>query len=257
MKISVTQLAWSDPENALDVLRINDITMIDIVPGKYKDGKEALDFWSQHGIEIIGAQSLLYGCSDNMFGSNNEREAIAERLEHVFKLCSAAGATRLTFGSPKNRDKKDISEIQSKLIAVAFFQRLGDIAKQYGVTLCLEPNPAIYGCNFMTTTAEAAEIVLAVDHPNIKLQLDLGCVTQNQENIHEILEQWSNIIGHVHISEPYLAALENNKETHAVYAKALNSYFPDKIATIEVVNRSEDLHLELIESIAIAKTYYV
>ena len=40
-----------------------------------------------------------------------------------------------------------------------FFRRLGDIAQEHDVILCLEPNPICYQANFMTNSLETVEVV--------------------------------------------------------------------------------------------------
>ena len=257
MKLSVSQLGWpssiTNREAAVMLMR-NGIYHVDILPGKYASAAEALVDFIPVGVGIVGAQSLLFGCTDNIFGTDQERDAIAERLERVFKLCSEAGARNLTFGSPKNRDKRDYTDAVARSIATSYFQRIAKIAAKYGVVLCLEPNPTIYGCNFMTTTEEAASIVRAVDHPNVQLQIDLGCITANGENLLDICRRWHGIVGHIHISEPHLAPIQDHNGRHGRYAKILNQYFPERTATIEVIHKSDGQTIE--ESIATAKAYY-
>ena len=92
-------------------------------------------------------------------------------LQHLSSVCrigAGLGATRLVFGSPKNRDRTGLSDQQARDVAVPFFRRLGTIAQSYGVVICLEPNPTCYGANFMTTSAETAQVVEQIDHPAIK-----------------------------------------------------------------------------------------
>lgn len=87
-----------------------------------------------------------------------------------------------------------------------FFYRLGEIAKAEDATVCLEANPAVYGTNFLTTTDEAASFVRKLNHSNIKLQLDLGTVYTNNETA-ETIDSVSDVVGHIHLSEPSLVPL--------------------------------------------------
>jgi sugar phosphate isomerase/epimerase len=128
-------------------------------------------------------------------------------LQHVIRLSGVMGVRALTFGSPKNRDRTGVPEAEARMTAASFFRELGSTATEANVLFCLEPNPAAYGCNFMTTTLEAADIVRVVDHPNVRLQLDTGTVIANGEDYAAIVPAVADIVGHVHASEPNLPTL--------------------------------------------------
>lgn len=68
-------------------------------------------------------------------------------LEHLRAVCrigAGLGATRLVFGSPKNRDRSGLSDAQALEQAVSFFRRLGNTAQEHGVIVWqpgAQPNP--------------------------------------------------------------------------------------------------------------------
>src|SRR6185437_14047549 len=119
----------------------------------------------------------------------------------------ALGAHVLVFGSPKNRLRGDLPLDSAISIACDFFQELGDAAASHGVSLCIEANPAAYGCDFVTTTAEAADLCRRVNHPAIRVNGDLGGMTMSGETPAQALENAGSYIGHFHASEPQLAEL--------------------------------------------------
>ena len=139
----------------------------------------------------------------------------------------------------------------------AFFRDLGGLANDYGVDVCLEPNPEIYGANFMTNIADTVAIVGLVGHERIRLQLDMGAIILNNENLEEILSESSNLVGHIHLSEPQLRPLNINSEIdHRAASKLLNVYFPDSVATIEMLTFG-GLELDNIKAaLSIATKYY-
>jgi sugar phosphate isomerase/epimerase len=245
MNLSVSNIAWTDDDAAAAMLKGHGIENIDVAPGKYfndissgihhSEVFSVRDRWAERGFNIVGAQSLLYGTRGfNIFSSDETRKQMLEYLNNVCQVCTELNATRLTFGSPKNRDRSAItSDAEVRDIAAKFFRELGNIAVSQGVTICLEPNPTIYGCNFMTTTLETAAVVRAVGHSAIKLQLDLGAVTYNKEDLESVLNDCAGLVGHIHISEPNLVPLDLSSP-HAQYGKILNRFFPDSIATVEM-----------------------
>ena len=128
-----------------------------------------------------------------------------------------------------------------------FFRRLGDIAAANGVFICLEPNPPCYGANFMTTSAETAQVVEQVAHPAIRMQLDTGALTINGEEAAGVLEKYAHLIGHVHASEPDLLPLGDGGTDHAKVHATLAQYLPEHLVAIEMVATKDEPHVVSIE----------
>ncbi|CAG8871560.1 hypothetical protein PS627_04508 [Pseudomonas fluorescens] len=259
MRLAISNIAWDAIEDqaVADLLGCFAVDAIDIAPGKYfpEPAKAtALDmarvkaWWAERGIALTGMQALLFGTTGlNVFGTAESQAALLEHLSHVCRIGGGLGATRLVFGSPKNRDRSSLDDEQTLAIAVPFFRQLGDIAQANGVVVCLEPNPTCYGANFMTTSAETAAVVRAVAHPAIRMQLDTGALAINGEDPQQVLAACSDLIGHVHASEPDLLPLGDGTTAHAAMAAAIEHYLPDHLVSIEMVATREESHLDSIE----------
>lgn len=269
MRLSISNIAWdvAEDEAVAALLQRYAVDAIDVAPSKYfADPATASDddiarvrqWWSERGIEITGMQALLFGTTGlNVFGMSTSQDAMLLHLSRVCRIGAGLGATRLVFGSPKNRDRKHLNEAQAQAIAVPFFRRLGDIAAEHGVTVCLEPNPTCYGANFMTTSAEAAQVVTRVAHPAIRMQLDAGTITINDEDALTVLRDSAALIGHVHASEPDLVPLGNGRTDHARAAAGLRQHLPDHVVTIEMLATTNEPHLAAIErALQVAITHY-
>ena len=269
MRLAISNIAWdvSEDEDVAALLGRHQVDAIDIAPGKYfpkpreasaGDILRVRQWWMERGIEITGMQALLFGTVDlNVFGSEVSQGAMLEHLGAVCRVGGILGATRLVFGSPKNRDRSGLSDEQTLSLAVSFFRRLGDRAAAEGVMVCLEPNPACYGANFMLTCEETAGVVEAVAHPAIRMQLDAGAITINGERVDEVLDRHAGLIGHVHASEPDLAPLGDRGTRHDLTARALARHLPDAIVCIEMVATREEPHLSSIErSLQLASLNY-
>ena len=175
MRLSISNIAWdvAEDESIRDLLHEFHVDAIDIVPGKYfpkpetttdKEINKVKNWWSSNGIEIIGMQALLFGKTKmNIFGNDKSRLMMLQYLKAVCHIGSLLGASRITFGSPKNRDRIGLNDLETKKIAKDFFRRLGDIAEKAGVIICLEPCPALYGGNFMKTSAETAKMIAIIN----------------------------------------------------------------------------------------------
>ena len=143
-----------------------------------------------------------------------------DRLAAVCRVGGGFGARALNIGSPRHRDRAGLTDDEAEGMACDFFGRLGDVAASHGVIICLEPNPVAYGCNFMTTTDDAAVVVAKIDHPAVRLQLDVGAMSMNGEPPAETISRHAALIGHVHASEPNLAVLGDGGAPHEAAAEA-------------------------------------
>jgi D-psicose/D-tagatose/L-ribulose 3-epimerase len=167
------------------------------------------------------------------------------------------GAKKLVFGSPKNRDRKGLNAQEALNIAIPFFKKLGDIALTENVEICLEPNPVCYAANFMTTSTETASVVKQVAHAAIKMQLDTGALTINNEDPESILNNYAHLIGHIHLSEPNLIPLGDDKTDHSKIAASLKKYLPNHVASIEMLATKNATHLNSItRSLSTAIEHY-
>lgn len=262
MRLSVSNIAWdiADEPAAADLMAAAGIACVDVAPGKYfddpaavseADGERVRRWWADRGFTIVGMQGLLFGTTGlNLFTDDG---TMLRRLADQCRVGRLLGAKALVFGSPKQRDRTGLDDAAATRIAVDFFRRLGDAAAGEGVVVCLEANPAMYGCNFMVRTDEAAAVVQAVDHPAIRLQLDVGTIATNNENP-EIISTYADLFGHAHASEPGLAPLQASP-AHDVAAVHVRRLRPDLTVAVEMVTPPEGL-AAVERAIAVAKAAY-
>ena len=266
MRLSFSNIAWAQDEEAetADLLAQAGVRLVDIAPGKYfadpaaataADAQRVRLWWADRGFAIAGMQALLFGVSGlNLFTDDG---AMLARLSRLCRLGADLGVGVLTFGSPKQRDRTGLDDVSTERIAVDFFRRLGDAAERAGVLLCLEPNPAMYGCNFMVRTDEAAAIVRAVDHPAIRLQLDIGAIAANGEDATRAIEDHCALIGHVHASEPGLIVLGDGGAPHVEAGTALRVLRPQSIVTVEMAATPTEPHPRAVaRALEVAKAAY-
>lgn len=276
MNLSISNIAWeaSFEPQVIDLLLKNGIHHLDFTPGKFfsdiantSDAKilRVKKEWHDKGFTLVGIQSLLFGTTGlNLFDISTQ-DRMLEHLKRVCHIGSLTGATRLVFGSPKNRDRSKVDDIRTNEIALDFFFRLGEIAKEENVTVCIEANPTVYGTNFLTTTEEAASFVRKLNHSNIKLQLDLGTVYTNHEPA-QVIEDVTDVIGHIHLSEPSMAPVTTDDPFHREIGEKIKkiiskSLLSTDILTIEMLTKNSDSQenrIKAIEkSIKLAKDLYI
>lgn len=269
MRLAISNIAWDVAGDSAVAALLGSfgIDAIDVAPGKYfPDPARATDeqiaevrrWWADHGIEITGMQSLLFGTSGlNVFGDAASRKAMLEHLKAVCRIGAGLGATRLVFGSPRNRDRSGLTDDEAMELALQFFTSAGDAARAHGVILCLEPNPVRYGANFMTTSPETAGAVRALGHSAIRMQFDTGALTINGEAPEAVLEGCAGLIGHIHASEPDLVPLGDGGTDHHAMHAALVRHVPDLVVTVEMVAAANEPHLAAIRrALACARACY-
>jgi D-psicose/D-tagatose/L-ribulose 3-epimerase len=268
--ISISNIAWdvSLDEIVSDILVHNGVSYIDIAPPKYfKEINKTQDdeilkikkYWTDKGIIPLGMQSLLFGTHGlNVFGTPCVQNKLLQHLTDICHIGNMLGARKLVFGSPRNRDRSNLSDKQTLDIACKFFNQLGDIAKANDVIICLEPNPECYSANFMTNSIETAEMVKAINHDHVRMQLDIGAMDINNESADEIVKYVAPWVHHIHISEPQLAPLNINNSFHQKASEAIHKYLPNMPMTIEMLTTSPSMTLREIEkSIDLIKKIYL
>lgn len=217
MKLAVSQIAWQPPQEgqALALLAAQGFAGLEIAPPRlagaspYLQPGKAAAFAKQlkarHGLHICSMQSIWYGQSGSMFG--RQAQQLLEYTKAAILFAKAAGCKNLVFGCPKNRC---LPAGKSPDDALDFFRQLGNFAQLHGRVLALEACPAIYGTNFMNTTAQALEMLAKVNNPGVMLNLDYGAILANGEDV-EMLRGQVKYISHVHISQPGLAPIQPHK----------------------------------------------
>ncbi len=225
MKLSVSNIAWH-PEQKLEayaLMRDYGVTGLEFAPSllfpnlasplhaTVGDCNRVLARIAEFDLQPSSMQSLLFGVSDaQLFGSPIARDTLRETTIHAIALAERLGCQNLVFGAPKNRAiPPGMDDVQARAIWHDAFLRIGDAAAAAGVVVALEPNPVQYGTNFMTTIVDTLAIVTSLNHPAIRMNLDLGAAVMTEEIA--TLETWLpaalNASNHVHLSAPELAPL--------------------------------------------------
>ena len=250
MNISISNIAWNrdEDEEIASIMRTFDVVGIDVAPSKiFADPLHATDetiiayrsWWEEWGFTIVGAQALHFGHPElQLFTSRETRERLFVFTARMIAFVRKLGPTKVVFGSPKNRLRGERSLGNAIEIATMFFQNIGAIAQRYGIQVCIEPNATVYGCDFVTTTAEGLELVERVNHDGFRIHLDLGTMILMRENIRQSIASAVEWMGHFHVSEPHLEQVGglNTREHHEEAAAALREHGYSGWVAIEMRN---------------------
>ena len=246
MKLAVSNLAWPPADepavaSALDDLAVTGVEIAPTVlwPRPLEAAASELDrcrrTWASRGIGIVAIQSLLFGRPDlTIFEAAETRRATLDYLTGMIRVAAALGARVLVFGSPGNRRVGQLPREEAGMIAEDFFRSVGEAAAAHGVIFAIEPNPPEYGCDFVTTSAEGAALVRAVDHPGFGLHLDSGGLTLAAEPLDERLSACADLVRHFHVSEVNLALIGTGSVAHDEIGAALRRVHYDGWISIEM-----------------------
>lgn len=235
MKLAFSNIAWSADEDpsVLEVLRAHHVQGIEVAPTRLWPGwegatPEAAAAYAQAmreaGFQTPSLQSLLFGRADlQVFGSPEQQAGLIKHLAQVAKLAAAMQAKVLVFGSPKNRDRGELTDGQAMQHAVQFFRQAAQVCADAGVTLGMEANPSYYNCNFVTRWQEAEELVRRCNHPGIGLHLDTACTVLAGDDPVAAVVQVADILVHVHMSEPDLGPFATPRTDHLAVGEALRA----------------------------------
>lgn len=216
MKLSISNIGWAkeNDTSVYNLMKKYGFHGLEIAPTRIftelpYDKKEEAEEWSldiknEYGFSVSSMQSIWFGRQEKIFGCDEERNALLEYTKKAIDFASNIGCENLAFGCPRNRNLPDDAD---ESVAVVFFKELGDYAYSKGTVIGMEANPPIYNTNFINDTKSALNLIEKVNSMGFRLNLDLGTIIQNDEDVSELIGKVP-LINHVHISEPGLKPIE-------------------------------------------------
>jgi sugar phosphate isomerase/epimerase len=253
MKLSISNIAWSPEEDAIvaELMKEHGFRGVEIAPtrvwerpleAKEKEVRDHRRFWNDRGIEVVALQALLFSRPDLvLFGNESHRRETLEVLRAMMRLGGWLGARVLVFGAPKNRRLSGLSAGEARRVAVDFFREAGKSAVDCRVVLAIEPNPAQYECDFITSSREGLELVREVGSPGFGLHLDAAAMTLAGEDPGSAILDAAGAISHFHVSEPFLGVVGAGGVEHAALATALRRIDYPGFVSIEMKKSGVDL----------------
>jgi sugar phosphate isomerase/epimerase len=267
MKLAVSNIAWDEPEQPAVLASFAElgVTGVEVAPtklwpdwvGANPDGALVVRRdMEARGLRVPAIQSVLFGRPDlQVFGSADSRRDLVTHLAAVARVAGALGAAAIVFGSPRNRDRGALSLAQAMDRSVDVLRAVGDACAASGTCLCLEPNPEIYNCNFLTHWQDVAELAERVGHPGVGVHLDTACIDLSGDDVVEAIEECGAAVRHFHISEPALGGFSNPVIDHRRVGAALRGTGYAGFVSIEM-RRQSDPVASIREAVVYALTHY-
>lgn len=219
MKLSISNLAWSNKkfDEVLKLIKKYDFDGIEILPTKIWHDWNKIDrkkllkykkYLTDRNLRVSSIQSLFYN-TNLLLEEDDDEQKIILHFKNLIKISKLLGCKNLVFGSPAFRKRKNITKKEIELKLINIFKKIKPNLKKSNIIVSIEPNPKIYGCNFINKLSDAYKIVKKVKSKNIRIQIDSGCLNLEKENFNQI-EKYLKFANHIHLSEKNLSSL--NKE---------------------------------------------
>ena len=253
MKLSISNIAWKSEydDEMYGYLESQGFSGLEIAPTRVfpdnpydhlKDAQSfALKLHEHYGLEISSMQSIWYGRSECIFGTSKDRRLLIDYTKKAIDFAAMLSCGNLVFGCPKNRNIPE-GFADYKQIAIDFFYEIAGYAEAAGTVIALEPNPSIYGTNFINTTAEAFEFVKTLNIAGLRVNIDFGTIINNSEEFSNIADN-IELVNHIHISEPNLTPITergvHSEMRNLIYSRFLSIEMAaaDNIETVKQIMR--------------------
>ena len=156
------------------------------------------------GVRIIGLHWLL--AKTDGFHLTSADAAVRKRTgEYLAELARAAadlGGDILVLGSPAQRKlPAGVSRQQADDLALDTLKHCLPELERSRVRLCLEPlTPA--ETDFLNTAAEGVELIRRLDHPLVRLHLDVKAMSAETEPVPDVIKANARHLAHFHANDP-------------------------------------------------------
>jgi len=205
----------------------------------------------QAGLTIIGLHWLL--AKTQGFHLTSPDAAIRRRTGDYFtELARAAadlGGSILVLGSPLQRNLADgTSRQRGDELAADTLAHCLKTLEEAKVFLCLEPlTPS--DTNFMTTAAEGVALIRRLNHPYVKLHLDVKAMASEGMPVPDIIRANREYLHHFHANDPNLRGPGFGKTDFKPIFQALKDVDYGGWVSVEVFDYTPDPETIARESI--------
>jgi sugar phosphate isomerase/epimerase len=209
----------------------------------------------QVGLEVVGLHWLLVSPKGLYINGPDAavRARTAQYLAHLVDFCADLGGRVMVLGSPKQRNVAEgLTYEQAWELAKEALRPPLERAAARGVTICLEAlSPA--ETNFLNTAAQVRRFVQEVEHPNLKLMLDVKAMSSEGRAIPEIIRENGDLLAHVHANDANMRGPGFGDTDFGPIAQALRDIGYDGFVSVEVFDFKPDPQTIATQSLAYLK----
>jgi len=210
-------------------------------------------------LDVVGFHSTLKSPTVALH-INHPDSAIRDRtvayLAALSALCEDLGARILVLGSPKQRGiHPDLTPEEAWGLARDTIIRALPAAERHGVMLCLEPITHRL-TDFMTTAAEARRMVEEMDHPHLRMMIDVRSASDDVAPIPDLIRQSAAYLEHIHANDDNGRGPGQGNADYAGIAGALKEISYQGYLSVEVFDFEQGPESIAQESMRALRRYF-
>ena len=163
------------------------------------------------------------------------RAGTVDVMKRLIGLCHDLGGSAMVHGSPAQRNLPDENPDEARDWAIDCFAQVAPEAEAAGVTYCIEAL-STQETNFVTSIAEAAEIVDRIGSPAVRTMLDTCAAGKAEaEEPAALIDRWlpSGHIAHVQVNDSNHRGPGQGERAFTPVFAALQRHRYDGIVAVE------------------------
>lgn len=159
------------------------------------------DELSKRELEISALHSITFTRSDlEFFKDKSSKSKLLDYLDKYSEIARFLGTSIIVFGSPNSRKTYHLTEDKCEYIMLETLEQIDRSFKD--IYFSIEPLSKNI-CDYINTFKDAADLLKNKQFKNIKIQLDVRTLIENNEPIDEI-QKYKKFIVHCQVSNPGL-----------------------------------------------------
>ena len=214
---------------------------------------------SDIGLETVGLHWLFAGPTDLHITTDDKKiwGRTRDYLSCLLDLCSELGGKVLVLGSPKQRSLLPGQSFEdARLRAAELLVSVLDKAEKLDLTICLEPLSPVE-TDFINTVAQGMEMVRQINHPNLKIHLDVKAMCSETKPVPDIIRSVrAEDVGHFHVNDANLYGPGMGNVDYGPIAEAVRDIGWDNWLSVEVFKYDPDPETIARKSIEYLRSYF-
>ena len=196
----------------------------------------------EHGLEVVGLHWLFVKPAWLHLTTDDPllRKDTLAFGQHLARICAAMQGTVMVWGSPKQRDLQDDWKYEEASARAAEILRgVAEVAHEGGVTIAMEPLGRAE-TNFLNTAEETVRLIRQVDHPGLRLHLDVKAMSDEEKDIPSIIRESQSELAHFHANDPNLRGPGFGEVEFSPIAETLHEVGYEGFVSVEVFDYRPD-----------------